>query len=167
MFVASLFEVVIVKPIFNLLVLIYGILPGHNFGLSIILFTIIVRLLMWPLVKKQLHQAKAMRALQPELKRIKKEAVGVRELNKAKKQIEGRVFLYLETSDDIASFYGDEELLKGEIETPQEYIKKIMRVTIGDIQSVANDVFFNKRATLALIGPHKNASLFQNILAKL
>ena len=49
----------------------------------------------------------------------------------------------------------------------QEYIKKIMRVTIGDIQSVANDVFFNKRATLALIGPHKNASLFQNILAKL
>ena len=109
----------------------------------------------------------ALRATVTELKRIKKEAVGVRELNKAKKQIEGRVFLYLETSDDIASFYGDEELLRGEIETPQEYIKKIMRVTIGDIQSVANDVFFNKRATLALIGPHKNASLFQNILAKL
>lgn len=76
MFVASLFEVVIVKPIFNLLVLIYGLLPGHNFGLSIILFTIVVRLLMWPLVKKQLHQAKAMRKLQPELKRIKKAAKG-------------------------------------------------------------------------------------------
>ena len=76
MFVASLFEVVIVKPIFNLLVLIYGLLPGHNFGLSIILFTIVVRLLMWPLVKKQLHQAKAMRELQPELKRIKKAAKG-------------------------------------------------------------------------------------------
>ncbi len=76
MIVASLFEVVIVKPIFNLLVLIYGLLPGHNFGLSIILFTIVVRLIMWPLVKKQLHQAKAMRALQPELKRIKKAAKG-------------------------------------------------------------------------------------------
>src|SRR5882762_3909275 len=76
MFVASWFEVVIVKPIFNLLVLIYAILPGHNFGLAIILFTIIVRLLMWPLVKKQLHQAKAMRQLQPELKRIKKAAAG-------------------------------------------------------------------------------------------
>ncbi len=76
MFVASLFEVLIVKPIFNLLVLIYGLLPGHNFGLSIILFTIVVRLLMWPLVKKQLHQAKAMRELQPEIKRIKKSAAG-------------------------------------------------------------------------------------------
>ncbi len=79
MFVASIFEVVIVKPIFNLLVLIYGILPGHNFGLSIILFTIIIRLLMWPLVKKQLHQAKAMRDLQPELKRIKKATKGNRQ----------------------------------------------------------------------------------------
>ncbi len=79
MFIASLFEMVIVKPIFNLLVLIYGLLPGHNFGLSIILFTIVIRLLMWPLVKKQLHQAKAMRDLQPELKRIKKAAKGNRQ----------------------------------------------------------------------------------------
>lgn len=79
MFVASIFEVIIVKPIFNLLVFIYGIIPGHNFGLSIILFTIVVRLLMWPLVKKQLHQAKAMRELQPELKRIKKATKGNRQ----------------------------------------------------------------------------------------
>ncbi len=79
MLIASIFEVVIVKPIFNLLVLIYGIIPGHNFGLSIILFTIVVRLLMWPLVKKQLHQAKAMRSLQPELKRIKKATKGNRQ----------------------------------------------------------------------------------------
>lgn len=71
-----MFTTIIVQPIFNLLVLIYAILPGHNFGLSIILFTIVVRLLMWPLVKKQLHQAKVMRKLQPELKRIKKEAKG-------------------------------------------------------------------------------------------
>jgi YidC/Oxa1 family membrane protein insertase len=71
-----MFTTIIVQPIFNLLVLIYAILPGHNFGLAIIIFTIIVRLLLWPLVKKQLHQAKAMRKLQPELKRLKKEAKG-------------------------------------------------------------------------------------------
>jgi len=71
-----MFTTLIVQPIFNLLVLIYAILPGHNFGLAIIIFTVIVRLLLWPLVKKQLHQAKAMRKLQPELKRIKKAAAG-------------------------------------------------------------------------------------------
>lgn len=74
-----MFTTLIVKPIFNLLVLIYAILPGHNFGLSIIIFTIVVRVLMWPLVKKQLHHAKAMRALQPELKRIKQETKGDRQ----------------------------------------------------------------------------------------
>jgi len=71
-----MFTTLIVQPIFNLLVLIYALLPGHNVGLAIILFTIIVRLLMWPLVKKQLHQVKVMRKIQPELKRIKKEAQG-------------------------------------------------------------------------------------------
>ena len=74
-----MFNDLIVQPIFNLLVLIYTLLPGHNFGLAIIIFTIVVRLLMWPLVKKQLHHAKAMRELQPELKRIKKDAKGDRQ----------------------------------------------------------------------------------------
>lgn len=71
-----MFTVLIVKPIFNLLVLIYALLPGHNFGLALIIFTIIIRLMLWPLVKKQLHQTKAMRALQPELKKIKKATKG-------------------------------------------------------------------------------------------
>lgn len=74
-----MFTTLVVQPIFNLLVLIYALLPGHNFGLAIILFTIVVRLLMWPLVKKQLHHAKAMRELQPELKRIKQAAKGNRQ----------------------------------------------------------------------------------------
>jgi YidC/Oxa1 family membrane protein insertase len=65
-----MFQTLIVQPIFNLLVFIYAILPGHNFGLALIIFTGIIRLLLWPLVKKQLHQAKRMRAIQPELKRI-------------------------------------------------------------------------------------------------
>ena len=71
-----MFNALIVNPIFNLLVFIYAIIPGHNFGLAIIIFTVLVRLLMWPLIKKQLHQAKAMRELQPELKRIKLAAKG-------------------------------------------------------------------------------------------
>lgn len=74
-----MFTTLIVQPIFNLLVLIYALLPGHNFGLAIILFTIVIRLLLWPLVKRQLHQTKAMRKLQPELKRIKKETKGDRQ----------------------------------------------------------------------------------------
>lgn len=74
-----MFTTLIVQPIFNLLVLVYAILPGHNFGLALIIFTIIIRLLLWPLVKKQLHQARAMRKMQPDIKRIKKAAKGDRQ----------------------------------------------------------------------------------------
>ena len=74
-----MFTTFIVQPIFNLLVLIYALLPGHNFGLSLIIFTIVIRILLWPLLKKQLHQAKAMRSLQPEIKRVKQAAKGDRQ----------------------------------------------------------------------------------------
>lgn len=74
-----MFTTLIVQPIFNLLVLIYNLIPGHNFGLAIILFTIVIRLLLWPLVKKQLHQTKLMRRLQPELKKVKAAAKGDRQ----------------------------------------------------------------------------------------
>lgn len=79
MFLASWFEVFIIKPIFNLLVVIYGLLPGHNFGLAIIVFTIVVRFLMWPLLRKQLHQAKVMKELQPKIKKIKQSTKGNRQ----------------------------------------------------------------------------------------
>ena len=74
-----MFQLFVVKPLFNLLVAIYALIPGHNFGLALIVFTVIVRLALWPLVKKQLHQTKITRELQPELKRIKKEAAGDRQ----------------------------------------------------------------------------------------
>jgi len=78
-----MFTTIIVQPIFNLLVLIYALIPGHNFGLAIIIFTVLVRLLMWPLVKKQLHHTKAMRQLQPEIKKIREAAGGNRQKESA------------------------------------------------------------------------------------
>lgn len=71
-----MFELLIVQPVFNVLIFIYALLPGHNFGLALILFTVFARLVMHPLVKKQLHHSKAMRELQPELKKIKEATKG-------------------------------------------------------------------------------------------
>lgn len=74
-----MFDNLIVQPIFNLLVFITALIPGHNFGIAIIVFTVLIRFAMWPLVKKQLHHASAMRKMQPQIKRIKKEAAGDRQ----------------------------------------------------------------------------------------
>lgn len=74
----NIFDVFIINPIFNALLFLYGYIG--DFGLSIIIFTIIIRLALWPLIKKQLHQTKLMRKVQPELKRIKKQTKGNRQL---------------------------------------------------------------------------------------
>ena len=68
----------ITKPIVNILFVIYNFIG--DFGVAIILFTVIVKFCMWPLVKKQLHQTKLMRKLQPELAQIKKNCNGNRQL---------------------------------------------------------------------------------------
>ncbi len=92
-----MFNDFIVQPIFNLLVLIYALIPGHNFGLAIILFTILIRLLLWPLLRKQLHHARAIRKLQPELKKIKAAAKG-------NKQEESRLTMELYKERQINPF---------------------------------------------------------------
>lgn len=76
----NIYDLLIVQPIFNLLTAIYAFVPGSDFGVTIIIFTIIVRFLMYPLLKKQLHQTRLMRKLQPKLKEIKKNARGNRQV---------------------------------------------------------------------------------------
>jgi YidC/Oxa1 family membrane protein insertase len=76
----NVFETLVVQPIFNLLVGLYAVIPGGDFGISLIILTIIIRFAMWPLVVRQLHQVKAMKKLQPELAKIKKATKGNRQL---------------------------------------------------------------------------------------
>ncbi len=72
----NIFELLIVQPIFNLLMAFYAVIPNADFGIVIIIFTVLLRLAMHPLIKKQLHQTKAMRKLQPQLTEIKKRTKG-------------------------------------------------------------------------------------------
>lgn len=58
-----MWDLLIVTPFTNLLLWIYGLL-GQNFGLAIILFTILIRLITWPLTAQQLKGAQAMQELQ-------------------------------------------------------------------------------------------------------
>jgi len=53
----------VVALMVNVLIFIYG-LVGHNFGIAIILFTVLIRLITWPLNAQQMKGAKAMQDLQ-------------------------------------------------------------------------------------------------------
>lgn len=60
----------IVYPLSRLIIYVAGIL-GNSFGLSIIVVTILIRLVILPLMIKQTRSSKAMQVIQPELKELK------------------------------------------------------------------------------------------------
>lgn len=109
----------------------------------------------------------AVTVLVRELKKIKKNAVSAEELRKAKSHIEGSILLGLETSNSVAFYMGELELLLNEIIMPGEYVKNIKKVRSGDIKKIANDIFTKDAARLALIGPYKDKDKLQKILSKL
>jgi predicted Zn-dependent peptidase len=92
------------------------------------------------------------------------EKVSEKELNKVKSLIIGNMKMSLEATDDIANFYGHQELLKKEIKTLEEKIKEIKKVTVNDIQKMAKLIFIEKNLNLAIVGPFKSDSQFKEIL---
>jgi len=93
-----------------------------------------------------------------------REKVSDRELNKVKSLIIGNLKMSFESTDDIANFYGGQELLKKEIKTLEDKIKEIKKVTSGDIQKIAKIIFKNDNLNLAIIGPFKDDLEFKEIL---
>ena len=93
-----------------------------------------------------------------------KEKVTDKELEKVKSLVIGNTKMSLEATDDIANFYGGQELLKKEIKTLEEKIKEIKKVTAIDIQRMAKTIFKTKNLNLAIIGPYKDKTIFEDIL---
>lgn len=67
-----LFHEVLYRPLFNLLVGIYNTLPNHDLGLSIVLMTILIRLLFVPLSIKAALSQRAIAQVQPKLQELQK-----------------------------------------------------------------------------------------------
>ncbi len=95
---------------------------------------------------------------------LAKDGVTEGELSKVKSMLIGNTKLSLEATDDIANFYGSQELLKKEIKTLEEKIKDINKVTKEDIKKMANLIWKNSNLNLALIGPLKDKAPLLQIL---
>ena len=65
-----LFSEIIYRPLYNLLVFVYNVVPFHDFGVAIILVTIIIKLILAPLSKKQIESQKKIQELQPKIKEL-------------------------------------------------------------------------------------------------
>jgi predicted Zn-dependent peptidase len=90
--------------------------------------------------------------------------VSDKELDKVKSFLIGNMKMSLEATDDIAGFYGKQELMKEEIKVLEEKIKEIKKITSNDIQKMAKIIFKTKNLNLAMIGPFKDSQKFEEIL---
>lgn len=70
--IGSAFHAAVYVPLYNGLVWLVDILPGHDMGLAVIVLTIIVRVILYPLSKRAVQAQMAMKALTPEIEEIKK-----------------------------------------------------------------------------------------------
>ena len=66
-----MFQTFFFQPILNLVVFLYNLVPGHDLGIAIILLTIIIKLLLYPLSQKALKSQKSLQDLQPKSNEIK------------------------------------------------------------------------------------------------
>jgi predicted Zn-dependent peptidase len=105
-----------------------------------------------------------LKAVLIECKKLKTEKISPEELNKVKEFLIGNMKLSLESTDDVAGFYGLQELLKHKVEKAEEKANEIRKVTGNQVQSLANQIFKNNKLNLALIGPLKDKAKFLKIL---
>lgn len=69
-FLKSIVSAVLYKPLFNLLILLVWIFPGHYVAFAIIVLTIIIRVILLPSSMKASRQQIKMRNLQPEIQEL-------------------------------------------------------------------------------------------------
>jgi len=67
----TLYTEILYRPLFNAVVFLYDILPGHDFGFAIIALTTIIRVLFFPLSIKTVRSQKALSQLNPKIQEIK------------------------------------------------------------------------------------------------
>lgn len=99
-----------------------------------------------------------------ELKNISTTKVNADELQRAKNHLSGTMMIGLESSDEIAGFYGNQELFHKKLMSPKETAEKIEAVTAEDILKVAKELMISKNLNLAMIGPSKDKKEFEDIL---
>lgn len=102
--------------------------------------------------------SEAVLAILTELKHAVRSQVTREELRRAKDHLHGHTMLAFENSAVQAEWYGRQWTFLKELQTPEEKMKLVERVTAGQIQRVAKQILRSDHLAAAVIGPFtKNA----------
>jgi predicted Zn-dependent peptidase len=99
-----------------------------------------------------------------ELKKIAQESIPADELEKARNFTKGRFVLQLESPQGLIMFGLRREVLENEVTDPADVLANLDRVSVQDVQRVAQSLIDEQKLRLALIGPFDDAERFDKLL---
>ncbi len=65
-----MFTTIVIQPLYNALIYIVDLLPGHELWIALVILTIILKIILIPLFKKQVRDQLVMGYLSPQLKEV-------------------------------------------------------------------------------------------------
>jgi YidC/Oxa1 family membrane protein insertase len=98
-FFIRIFNLIFYQPLLNILILFYQYLTGYDFGLAIILLTIFIKILFYPLTAKSIKSQKTLEGFQGKIQEIQ-------EKYKDDKEKQARLMMELYQKEGINPFSG-------------------------------------------------------------
>lgn len=102
----------------------------------------------------------AVAAILDEMSKVK-QGILASELIRAKELSKGRLYLRFEDSQNVALWYGSQEILMREILDIDDVISIVDAITIDELKEAAGQIITDSRLNLAVTGPLKEGSLFK------
>ncbi|MBU1613074.1 insulinase family protein, partial [Patescibacteria group bacterium] len=103
----------------------------------------------------------ALQVIKEEIQKISEHGVTDRELKDAKNNISGRMALSMEESNAQAEWFAKQFWFMNKIESPDQMLNKIKKVTAKQVQAVAKQLFDFDQMRVAAIGPLKKENILK------
>jgi predicted Zn-dependent peptidase len=98
-----------------------------------------------------------------EVSRVRRRGVSDEELNRAKRYYAGRMWLGMEDSSSVASWFGAQESLHHEVLSPAQAVEAVELVTRDDVKRIARLYLDPSLARIAAVGPGADPRLLERI----
>jgi predicted Zn-dependent peptidase len=94
-----------------------------------------------------------------------KDGVTEDELQRAKNYLKGKIVLSLEDSEELAHYYGKQELLYPEVRSIEQYFAKIDEVTKAQVDAIAARLLKPENLRLVIIGKEDDTAKWEKLIA--
>jgi predicted Zn-dependent peptidase len=118
-------------------------------------------------VQSGLKVASAPQALEvilDELRKVRDNGVTSKELKKAQEYIKGKIALAMEDPHEKLEWYLGQEAFTGRMRTIKQAFEELDKVTVDQVNWVAQDLIKNSHLNMAIVGPFADKSIFEKKL---